>query len=356
LLNELIIVAALLVLTIVGVLILRELRLARLASSTNVKGRRGDSVPVPQENEDDPDVTKVARQPPLPVIDAGGNEATEESTPSTAATFFEEGAEVDEPTGSKKMFVVWAAGQSDRGKVRRRNEDSILLLGESSVFVVADGMGGYAGGDVASKIAVDTIAKAFRSAPAPSSSRAGGPASAPRPLRGNELVVAMEAANDAIRAEARRRSEYGKMGATIVGARFVERKQRAFIGHIGDSRCYRLRGGELRLLTRDHTMAAKGVPGPMGEHVRRALGVAPSVQVDLLVDKPQASDVYVLCSDGLNKMVDDTRIAEILRAHLDDLDAAVRILIQKANDSGGRDNVSVVLVGIRPAVSSPKVA
>jgi protein phosphatase len=103
-------------------------------------------------------------------------------------------------------------------------------------------------------------------------------------------------------------------------------------------------------------MAAKGVPGPMGEHVRRALGVAPSVQVDLLVDKPQASDVYVLCSDGLNKMVDDTRIAEILRAHLDDLDAAVRILIQKANDSGGRDNVSVVLVGIRPAVSSPKVA
>jgi protein phosphatase len=142
------------------------------------------------------------------------------------------------------------------------------------------------------------------------------------------------------------------MGATIIGARFMERKQRAFIGHVGDSRCYRFRGGELRLLTTDHTMAAKGVPGPMGEHVRRALGVADKIQVDLLVDKPQADDIYVLCSDGLNKMVSDVRIAEVLRRHTDDLDSAVRLLINEANNSGGKDNVSVILVGIRPTNST----
>ncbi len=352
-LNEAIIAGALVVLCVVGVLILLELRRGRRAQEAPSVRPLRSSIPAPPEDYEAHDITLYSRQPKLPVIDSGTADSTDDGTPSKALTVFEDGTEGDEPTGSKKMFLVWAAGQTDRGKARRRNEDSILLLEDYSLFVVADGMGGYAGGDVASKLACETIEKTFRSGKAQASHEER---KSERPRRADELVYALEAANDAIRAEARKRSGYGKMGATVVGARFMERKQRAFIGHVGDSRCYRLRRGELRLLTKDHTMAARGVPGPMGQHVRRALGVTSRVQVDLLVDKPQADDIYLLCSDGLNKMIADDDIASALLANQADLNAAVRTLIDRANQEGGKDNVSVVLVGIRPAVSSPKVA
>jgi protein phosphatase len=341
LLNEVIIAGGLVILSIVGVLILLELRRGRAPIGSVATATSGDGA-------HEEDVTLLARRP-LPMIDEV--DSHEESTPSAAATFFEEGAEIDEPTGSQKMFVVWAAGQSDLGKARKRNEDSILLLAEYSLFVVADGMGGYAGGDVASRLACEAIEKSFRSGSNAGPRDRGGD----RPLKGNELVWALEAANDAIRREARQHREYSDMGATIIGARFVEKKQRAFIGHVGDSRCYRFRRGELRLLTTDHTMAAKGVPGPMGQHVRRALGVAKKINVDLFVDRPRVHDIYVLCSDGLNKMVEDARIEKILEEHQRDLDEAVRTLIDQANQSGGKDNVSVILVGIHPG-ERPSVA
>jgi serine/threonine protein phosphatase PrpC len=366
--NEALIASALVVLCVVGMLILLELRRGRRAAEARraeealskarrrrAKGSRKEEIPEEETRDEDEEyVTRYTRKSDLPTLETGP-ESREEGTASEAITLFEEGTEADEPTGSKKIFVVCAAGQSDRGQIRKRNEDSILLLEDHSLFVVADGMGGYAGGDVASKLACDTIERVFRSGPGPDPGARPLPKQ-PRPPRAEELVVALEAANDAIRAEARKRSGFGRMGATIVGARFMERKQRAFIGHIGDSRCYRLRRGELRLLTQDHTMAAKGIEGPMGHHVRRALGVTRRVQVDMLVDKPQPDDVYVLCSDGLNKMVDDEMIAVVLSAHSTDLEAAVRALIEKANQFGGKDNVSVVLIGIRPPMTSPKVA
>jgi protein phosphatase len=137
------------------------------------------------------------------------------------------------------------------------------------------------------------------------------------------------------------------MGATLIGARFSERKQRAFIGHVGDSRCYRLRGGELRLLTEDHTLARYGVSGTLGKRIRRALGLGDQLSVDVVIDKPMAGDVYVLCSDGLNKMLDDAGIARIISESADDLDRAVHALIDAANEAGGKDNVSVILVGVR---------
>jgi serine/threonine protein phosphatase PrpC len=326
---------------VVGVMILLELRRGRLPQDPS---RPPHGLPVTHEATDE-EITLLSRRPPkLPVIEAGA-EGVEESTPSAAVTLFEEGTELEEPTGSKKLFLVWASGQTDRGRTRKRNEDSILLLSDHSLFVVADGMGGYAGGDVASKVACEAIEKSFRSGRLSGTPERGSN----RPMKGNELVWALEAANEAIRAEARDHREYGQMGATIIGARFVEKQQRAFIGHVGDSRCYRFRGGELRLLTTDHTMVAKGVPGPMGQHVRRALGVAPVIQVDLLVDRPRVDDIYLLCSDGLNKMVADAEIARVLRDYRGNLDVATRILIDEANRSGGKDNVSVILVGIRPA-------
>jgi serine/threonine protein phosphatase PrpC len=340
-LSEAVIAVALVVLCVVGVMILFELRRGRV---TLDPPRPSHGLPVTHEPIDD-EITLLSRRPSkLPMIETGP-ESVEESTPSAAVTLFEEGTELEEPTGSKKMFLVWASGQTDRGKTRKRNEDSILLLNDHSLFVVADGMGGYAGGDVASRIACEAIEKCFRSGKVVGTPERGSN----RPPSGNELVWALEAANEAIRAEARNHREYGQMGATIISARFVEKKQRAFIGHVGDSRCYRFRGGELRLLTTDHTMAAKGVPGPMGQHVRRALGVAPVIHVDLLVDRPRVDDIYLLCSDGLNKMVTDAEIARVLRDHGGNLDEATRILIDEANRSGGKDNVSVILVGIQPA-------
>jgi serine/threonine protein phosphatase PrpC len=351
-LSEAIIAGALVVLCLVGVLILLELRRGRASQPARANRPLRSSIPAPLGAADEHDITLYSRQPKLPVIE-DEPDGSDEETPSSALTLFEHGAEWDEPTGSQKMFLVWASGQTDRGVARRKNEDAILLLEDYSLFVVADGMGGYAGGDVASKLACETIEKVFRSGELRSKA---GQRESDRPRRADELVYAIEAANDAIRVEAQRQSGYHKMGATVVGARFMERKQRAFIGHIGDSRCYRMRGDELRLLTTDHTMAAKGVPGPMGQHVRRALGVTPRVQVDLLVDKPLPGDVYVLCSDGLNKMLEDDAIAGAIRSHRDNLQVAVRTLIDKANAAGGKDNVSVVLVGIRPNESPTKVA
>jgi serine/threonine protein phosphatase PrpC len=347
--SETIVTLALVVLAVAGVLLLLELRGARLDREM-LRAPPRDRAPKPVGSEaGEEELTLIGHLPRLPVFETSSEEGEEgeDYTPSTAMTFFEEGAEIDEPTGSKKIFVVWAAGQTDRGRSRRRNEDSILLLGDYSVFVVADGMGGYAGGDVASKIAVESIENAYRTG---NTIRPGKKTD--RPARGDELVVAMESANEAIRAESRRRSDLGQMGATIIGARFLERKQRAFISHVGDSRCYRLRTGQLRLLTKDHTMAAKGVPGKMGDHVRRALGVSDRVAVDLLVDRPLPNDVYLLCSDGLNKMVDDDRIAEILNKSSQDLDSAVRVLIDEANEHGGKDNISVILVGVRPTAKA----
>ena len=152
------------------------------------------------------------------------------------------------------------------------------------------------------------------------------------------------------------------MGTTVIGARFSERKQRVFIAHVGDSRCYRWRRGQLKLLTADHTLAARGVEGPMADHIRRAVGIAPSVKVDLLVDKPLPGDVYLLCSDGLTKMVKDSVLESVVSSHTKDLDAAVAELIKAANSAGGKDNTTVILVGVndgqrvRAGLAEPSVS
>jgi protein phosphatase len=279
----------------------------------------------------------------LPDLTLDADPASEiDLTPSTAVTLFDDDAAHDEPSAPRKMIVVCASGRTDPGLARSKNEDAILLLPEEQVFVIADGMGGYAGGDLASKLAVDAIESMFRERRFPEGSE-----DARRPRRASELVWAIEEANRRIRHTAKTSRLYEQMGATLISARFSENKQRAFIGYVGDSRCYRLRDGQLRLLTQDHTLARYGVTGTMGARVRRALGVNEHVSVDVFVDKPMVGDVYVLCSDGLNKMLDDAGIARILTATSDDLDQGARRLVDAANEAGGKDNVSVILVGVR---------
>lgn len=345
-----IIAIAALVLVAAVVLMVRELGQGKKASSAppeqaqaKKKSAAASKPPIHSAvDHEDEDVTKVGVVPPkaLPTLAVNGDEEEKVASESRALVIFEENAEIDEPTGPESLILVSAVGKTDRGLKRRKNEDSHLISRDHSLYVVADGMGGYGGGDVASRIAVETILRAFEKNEFHVSGNGDG-----APKKAREFVSAIESANALIFAEATRNSELHGMGTTVIGARFSERKQRVFIAHVGDSRCYRWRHGELRLLTVDHTLAARGVQGPMADHIRRAVGIAPQVKVDLLVDKPLPGDVYVLCSDGLTKMVDDAAVAKVLSTH-SDLDDAVADLIKAANEAGGKDNTTVILVGV----------
>lgn len=349
--TSLLILAASIVLGVTVLLIVRELRLAREA------GARSRSLPpVRAHDDDEADITKVAQSVRKPRSDRPAArepanlpklqdvESDSESFSSkSAATVYESDSEigVDDPTGPIDMVLIHAVGQTDVGKKRHRNEDSYLVMPKHGLFVVADGMGGYAGGDVASQLAVETLFNAFEKG------EFHGEPNDKRPRRGNELVWAIEAANAKIHAEAKANEEYEGMGTTMIAARFSPKKQRVFIGHVGDSRAYRLRQGSLTQLTRDHTLASSGVTGPMGAHLSRALGIKDHVKVDLVIDAPHPSDIFLLCSDGLSKMVKDEDIKEILTKNAD-VESAVKLLIEKANAAGGRDNTTVIVVRVSP--------
>jgi protein phosphatase len=168
------------------------------------------------------------------------------------------------------------------------------------------------------------------------------------PRLGDELIRMVKMANTAIWDEAKFDDSRAGMGTTLVAARFAPNKQRVYIAHVGDSRCYRLRGGVLLQLTRDHTFGALGVGGKLGETLSRAVGHEESVEVDLTVDAPEPGDRYLLCSDGLSKMLPDDAIRDALDAE-PDIARTCQRLVTLANDKGGKDNVTVVLVKVERA-------
>lgn len=287
--------------------------------------------------EDDDEITLLAPQR------GGAMSGFLEEKPGAKPTQFviDEDAAIDEPTGPLALILLHGAGQTDKGRTRKRNEDSYVAMPEHNLFVVADGMGGYAGGDVASRLAVETIESTFDKKAFP-----GTPFEA-LPPRASELVQSVEAANEAIHAEAEKDPKYRGMGTTVVAARFSPRKQRLYVAHVGDSRCYRLRDGKMVQVTVDHTMAAAGAHGPGADRLMRALGVNRTVEVDLLVAKPKQGDVYLLCTDGLSKMVAEDEIASVLKS-TSDPDEAARKFIDLANAHGGKDNVTVIVVRVDP--------
>jgi protein phosphatase len=310
--------------------------------------------PPASDRFDDDDITVVHV---IPFIDAGA-EITVEAPPAAAPTTseddqsdeervsrvdvsYEEGAEPDEVTGTSARILLWAGGDSDRGRVRKRNEDSHLVMPEQSLFAVADGMGGHQGGEIASSIAIDTLRDAF--ARSDFESHVEGADDAPK--RAKELAAAVQLTNECVRSMALADRELSNMGTTLVAARFSPNKQRLYIGNVGDSRCYRLRRGVFRQLTTDHTMASLGMQGPHAKDLYQAIGVSPGVTIDLIVDKPQEDDIYLLCSDGLSKMVSDDEIRQVL-IDKPDLDDALYTLIETANDHGGNDNVTVIIVKV----------
>jgi serine/threonine protein phosphatase PrpC len=268
-------------------------------------------------------------------------------SPPTQKIIYDEDAAEDEPTQSRALILVTATAQTDKGIRRKRNEDSLLSNEDYGIFVIADGMGGYRGGEIASQLAVTTIERAF------STKSFDGPEHDSIPPRASELARAIQMANEAIFEKAAGDKLLEGMGTTLCAARFSPNKQRLYIGHVGDSRIYRMRNGELHQMTSDHTMKELGVSGEGSAHLSRAVGIWPVVPIDIVLGKPQPGDIYVLCSDGLSKMVGDDDIQEVLLASTAP-GAAVEALIKAANDRGGKDNVSVIVVRVDDARKSDR--
>ena len=237
------------------------------------------------------------------------------------------------------MRLEDSAGRTDPGRKRRRNEDAYVL--EPPLFVVADGMGGAQAGEVASRLA----AAAFREY---------HEADELEPEARVQAIV--QEANRRIFERARADAEASGMGTTITAA-LVE-PGAVTIGHVGDSRAYRLREGKLEQLTQDHSLVADLIRSgrltpeeaethPQRSVITRALGTDAEVDVDTLTVEASPGDVFLLCSDGLTTMVPDEEILEIV-GRAKDLESAAKALVKAANRSGGEDNVTVVLFSVSP--------
>jgi serine/threonine protein phosphatase PrpC len=316
----------------------------RAHSSVRIARVRVDSGPLPglTHEVEDLDFTRIHAAPHLQSSDSVVDLLdVEELRRSRVQLIYEEQAELDEPTAPSARFLMTARGHSDRGRTRAQNEDRLLVSPERSVFVVADGMGGHAGGQIASELAVQTVASAYEHR----HFQGVVESELSIPRRARDLARAVQMANHAVHERAATTPGLSEMGTTLLVAKFSPRKQRVYIGHVGDSRCYRIRGLGVRQLTTDHNLGSVGVVGPTAGRLVRALGLEPSVVIDLIIDRPLPDDVYCLCSDGLSKMLSDEEIGAIVGAH-QELDGAVRSLIQLANERGGRDNITVVLVRV----------
>ncbi len=248
-----------------------------------------------------------------------------------------------------------ASGMTDVGLQRDHNEDSYAVLSEYDLFIVADGMGGHRAGDVASRLATESIADFFRST---SREDATWPFHFDTSLseEENRLQAGIRVANRQIFERSIRSRDCAGMGTTIVGALFSKKKNRIYVGHVGDSRAYRVRKGSISQLTRDHSLFndyIMAMPELTEEQraelprnvITRALGMNDSVAVDLINDEPQLGDVYLLCSDGLSGMLSDDQILQIVSSTAE-VPEMCRRLIAKANENGGEDNITALVIRI----------
>lgn len=246
-----------------------------------------------------------------------------------------------------------AFGMTDVGLQRDHNEDSYAVLSEYGLYVVADGMGGHRSGDVASRIATDSISEFFRST---ANDDATWPIAFDANLTEDEnrLLSGILIANRRIFERSIRSRECAGMGTTVVGAVFSKRRSRLYVGHVGDSRAYRVRAGAIQQLTRDHSLIndyLMAMPEMTEEQraelpknvITRALGMHDNVNVDLMSDEPRIGDVYLLCSDGLSGMMTDEQIRDAITSSRDTSEMCRR-LISQANEHGGDDNITVLVV------------
>lgn len=252
--------------------------------------------------------------------------------------------------------------QSNPGMIRSHNEDSVTFDVSSGLVVLADGMGGYNAGEVASGIAVSVISSEIRHhlqnmKPEDKNTPSGEDVGIIL-LREN-----VQKANSSIYHAAASQPQYSGMGTTIVTGLFYD--DRVAVAHVGDSRMYRLRGDDFECVTRDHSLLQEQIDSGMISKedartsknknlVTRAVGIDADVQVEVHIHDVQVADIYLFCSDGLNDMVEDEDIGSALQMLKANLPLAATELIQMANDNGGRDNVSVILVKVNGKFSTPQ--
>lgn len=243
---------------------------------------------------------------------------------------------------------------TDPGLVRGQNEDAVFADAGLGLAILADGMGGYNAGEVASGMATTLLAANFAQFMAASPMRDAESMRAE--VMHQRLLAEISAVNTAIFQAAESQPRYAGMGTTLVVACFYD--NRMSVAHLGDSRLYRLRGGYFEQLTKDHSLLQEQLDSGMisAEEARyslnknlvtRALGVDAMVETEIHDYDVQLDDVFLLCSDGLSDMLDDTEIALAVQTLGDNLALAAEHLVQMANDNGGRDNISVILVRVR---------
>lgn len=244
-------------------------------------------------------------------------------------------------------------GVTDVGLKRNHNEDNFFRSDELGLFVVADGMGGHAAGEVASGTAIQTVAEFCRKQDEDPGVTLPFAPEAELSEEGNALINGLRLANQAICNLQVQRPELSGMGTTVAALRIAS--DVATVAHVGDSRVYRLRGGKLEVLTSDHSWVNEQVLKNIitAEEARnhryrnvitRALGNRNELEIDVRTDSVEPGDIYLLCSDGLSGMVDDGVLERVLMEHGDGLRTAANRLVALANEGGGIDNITVVLV------------
>lgn len=246
---------------------------------------------------------------------------------------------------------IEVAGETNVGMKRAHNEDNFAILEDSGLYIVADGMGGHASGEVASKMAVDSMRDFFQATSQDPERTWPYKMDRSKGYEENRLITAIKLANLRIYEQAQRDAKQRGMGTTIVTMFAVE--DGVYVAHVGDSRSYRLRDGVIEQLTEDHSLlndyikmkrltAEEIANFPHKNVIVRALGMKDTVKVDTRFEKPRANDTYLLCSDGLSGPVTDPEVLDIVSG-APDLKSAASRLIQRANENGGPDNISVVL-------------
>jgi len=243
------------------------------------------------------------------------------------------------------------AGKTDVGKKRNHNEDNFSIIEESGLYIVADGMGGHASGEVASQMAVDAMREFFLNTANDPERTWPYKMDRSKGYEENRLITGIKLANLRIYETAQRDAGKRGMGTTIVTMFAVE--DGVYIAHVGDSRGYRVRDGKIEQLTEDHSLLNDYIKMkrltpeeianfPHKNVIVRALGMKDTVKVDTRFETPRANDTYLLCSDGLSGPVSDPDMLDIIVGS-PDLETAASRLIGRANDNGGPDNITVIL-------------
>ncbi|HEX7604068.1 MAG TPA: Stp1/IreP family PP2C-type Ser/Thr phosphatase [Polyangiaceae bacterium] len=246
---------------------------------------------------------------------------------------------------------IEVAGETNVGMKRTHNEDNFSILEDAGLYIVADGMGGHASGEVASKMAVDSLREFFAATAQDPERTWPYKMDRSKGYEENRLITGIKLANLRIYESAQRDPRQRGMGTTLVTMFAVE--DGVYVAHVGDSRSYRVRDAKLEQLTEDHSLlndyikmkrlSAEEIANfPHKNVIVRALGMKDTVKVDTRYEQPRAGDTYVLCSDGLSGPVTDPELLEIVSTN-SDIKVAATKLIEKANAAGGPDNITVIL-------------